>query len=276
MSGQPTSTSTPSQPRPVVPPVETAPLAVPQNGGPLASRPKLASALVQAVLDCQAVPHDARNQHHGYDYTSAEAILEAGRGALAKNGLCLVPVEQTVNGHEREGPDRFELVQTRLLLHVSGECVTCRSAWPIMPGPGRPLDKATAAADTLSLAYFLRDLLQMPRVEPGADVAARNDAPPAPARKEAPRRPPADNSPQKLLADLNAREPQLLADGVITAEGQLLAQVYEYGKAVGLPAEPGTWSETQVKGCRRHLRDWITRAEARAAAQNRAASPVAN
>lgn len=141
----------------------------------LAGKPRLATALVGAIRACSAVAHDAVNQHHKYRYTSAEAILREARVAMAANGLALIPLDQTVNGHEREGPDRYELVQQRLLVHESGESVVCRSAWPIMPDRGRPLDKATAAADTLSLAYFLRDLLQMPRVDPADDVAGRDD-----------------------------------------------------------------------------------------------------
>ena len=72
MSHQSSVSSPVSQPRPVVP-HEAAPLTVPQqNGGPPvslpalpAARPRLTAALVQAILDCAPVPHDARNQHHG-------------------------------------------------------------------------------------------------------------------------------------------------------------------------------------------------------------------
>ena len=42
--------------------------------------------------------------------------------------------------------------------------------WPIIPEKGRPWDKAHAGALTSSLAYFLRDLLLMPRVEEGTDM----------------------------------------------------------------------------------------------------------
>src|SRR5215475_4204108 len=77
----------------------------------MGNKPNLAAALAKAILDCGAVPHDARNEFHKYDYTSAEASLGAARSALAKNGIVLVPGEASVNGTERAGPDRFALVQ---------------------------------------------------------------------------------------------------------------------------------------------------------------------
>lgn len=140
-----------------------------------ASRPHLAGALVKAMIAAHGVEKDSKNSFHKYEYASSEALIEEARTALAANGLAVVPVEQSVNGWEREGENRFELVQTRMILHISGECIVCRSAWPIVPDRGRPLDKATAAADTLSLAYFLRDLLQLPRVDKQADVNTRDD-----------------------------------------------------------------------------------------------------
>lgn len=164
----------------LVPASKPTAMAAQLAAGNLGGKPNLAAALVQAIAACQVVPHDAENTYHRYRYTSAEAILTEARQALSSNGLAVIPVSQSVNGHEREGPDRYELVQQRLLLHTSGESVLCCSAWPIIPEKGRPLDKATAAADTISLAYFLRDLLQMPRVDQADDVSARDDRDKAP------------------------------------------------------------------------------------------------
>ncbi len=219
----------PAQPLATVPPASNGSMAQ-----QFAGKPNLASALVAATRACKPVPHDARNEHHKYDYTSSEAIIEEARAALAANGLCLIPVEQTVNGHEREGADRYELVQQRLLLHVSGESIVCRSAWPITPGAGRPLDKATAAADTLSLSYFLRDLLQMARVNPADEVSARDDsrhkpAPPAPAQ---PKKPAAAKPLPKNGAELANRI--AAKDGELSAAGRIMANdlmdaVFDWG-----------------------------------------------
>jgi hypothetical protein len=148
-------------------------------------RPGLAKALAKAVLACAPVEKAAENSYHKYKYASSEAIIDEGRKALASAGLVLLPVEASLVGSERDGPDRFELVRTLLLLHESGESLPLRVVWPVVPDKGRPLDKATAAADTLSLAYLLRDLLLMPRVDEADEVAARDDRQAqAPAKKE--------------------------------------------------------------------------------------------
>ena len=54
---------------------------------------------------------------------------------------------------------------------------------PIIPDKGRPMDKAVATARTYALGYMLRDLLLLPRVEPSADVDARDDRGHEPKRR---------------------------------------------------------------------------------------------
>ena len=159
-------------------------------------KPELAKALAKAIAGCHSVAKDARNEFHKYDYASADAIINEARKALAEAGLVVVPVEASVNGSEREGADRFELVRTFLLLHESGESVPMRVVWPICTERGRPLDKATGAADTLSLSYLLRDLLLMPRVDPADEVNARDDRP---RREPAKKGPPADGAELEAL-----------------------------------------------------------------------------
>lgn len=142
---------------------------------PAAPRGKLAGALAKAIASCHPVEKTDSNKFHGYKYASADTIIEEGRKALAGAELVLLPVEATLDGSEREGPDRFELRRTFLLVHSSGESAPLHVRWPVVPDKGRPLDKATAAADTLSLSYLLRDLLLMNRVAEGDDVAGRED-----------------------------------------------------------------------------------------------------
>ncbi len=194
----------------------------------LAGKRELATALVAAIRACESVPHDDEvsfGKVH-YKYTSSEAIFRESRKALAANGLAVIPIEQSVNGSERTGPDRFELISKRLLMHSSGESILCTSAWPIIPESGRPLDKATAAADTLSLAYFLRDLLQLPRVDPADEVARRNDTTrqqqPAPKKEKTAKPPPANGV--ELRDRVEARDANLAAKGRIR-EGDLIGHV---------------------------------------------------
>ena len=149
--------------------------AVIEKPAVLAPRGQLAAALIEARRQCRAVEKDSTNTFHKYKYASSEAIIEEAKAALDSSGIAVIPVELSVNGHTKEGEDRFELSRKFLLEHVSGEQRLCACNWPICPEKGRPLDKATAIADTLSLAYFLRDLLMMPRVDPSDDLAGRND-----------------------------------------------------------------------------------------------------
>ena len=58
---------------------------------------------------------------------------------------------------------------------ASGESQTDKADFPAQLKKGTPLDKAVAAALTTSLAYWLRDLLLIPRVDHEMDK--RNDEP---------------------------------------------------------------------------------------------------
>lgn len=190
-------------------------LAARPQGGALAllagGRAETAKALAHAISECHAVTKNAENSHHKYKYASADAIIEEGRKALAAAGLALVPIEASLNGSEREGPDRFELVRTFALLHTSGEITPLRVCWPVVPGNGRPLDKATAAADTSSLSYLLRDLLMMPRVDPSDDMNTRDDRP-QPAKPPKPKQSLPANG-EELQARLKAYEDKMVAAG---------------------------------------------------------------
>src|SRR5690606_9318101 len=104
----------------------------------------LAEALAKAQQKCRAVEKDEENTYHKYGYASAEAIIIESKQALADCGLALVPVEQTLDGYQKEGEGRFELVRKFLLMHSSGESLPIVSHWPVIPDRGRPLDKATA------------------------------------------------------------------------------------------------------------------------------------
>lgn len=155
----------------------------------------LAAALAAAQKKCQAVVQDKKNTFHGYRYASAEAIITEAREALSDTGLSLLPLRQSIDGG---GTDRYELQRTFLLLHTSGERMPLYVAWPVVPEKGRPLDKAAAIADTLSLSYLLRDLLLMPRIDEKDDANARDDRQAEPAQPREPE--PAPEQPTKPAA----------------------------------------------------------------------------
>ena len=130
--------------------------------------PNLDAAIVAAQARAVTVKKDATNDYQRYDYASAEAIIRAGVEALSAESVAVVPGLMEF----REGAI---LRREWLIVHASGETRSAIQDWPIVPGKGRPLDKAYAGALTSSFGYFLRDLLCMARVAPGDDDLHRQD-----------------------------------------------------------------------------------------------------
>lgn len=217
-------------------------------------RAETAKALVAAVNACHAVEKSDRNEFHKYNYASADTIIAEGRRALASAGLALIPVKSELNGFQREGPDRFELIRTFALIHSSGEVTPLQVCWPVTPEKGRPLDKAAAIADTLSLSYLLRDLLLMNRVDPSDDLNTHDDRPQQqPAKRQtAPEKkaPPADGA--ELLARLRKKEAQLVAEKRCEA-GDLVLYVQSQGVSLGHPPEIAQWGPEPIK----LASDWV-------------------
>jgi hypothetical protein len=137
--------------------------------GPLG---QLGASLAAARDRCKAAEKDAVNPHYKYRFASSESVITEAKVALFDSGISLLQAEQVLNGYEREGENRFELVRKFVVLHSSGEWFPITVVWPVVLERGRPLDKAVAIASTSSLAYLLRDLLMMPRVDPQDEEAA--------------------------------------------------------------------------------------------------------
>jgi hypothetical protein len=232
---------------------ERAALSAPSSQS---GRTQLCIALSNAQQAIGRVAHDSRTTGGAiYQYTSSEAIIEVAKQALGDNGLAILPLEETLNGHEREGPDRFELVCKFVLLHISGEAQPLLRHWPVCPQNGRPLDKATATASTLCLAYLLRDLLLIPRVNPEDEVAARQDAPSQAARPQKPAKKPAKKPDRpgrgmpvdgaELFQRLKDYDAKLSQEGLCDA-GELVRAIRDAGKALGYPEEIARWTGAQI------------------------------
>jgi hypothetical protein len=168
---------------------------------------QFALALIAAQQAVPSLPLDGYNAYHKYHYTRSETIIEAAKKALGECGLAFVPFEGTVDGHDKEGENRFEWNCKYVIRHVCGEDVLFVRHWPICIEKGRPLDKATASARTSCLAYFFCDLLLIPRRNPPeeAEAEARNDAPPQ--QKARPQKPAKKSPPPPPVngADLEKR-----------------------------------------------------------------------
>jgi hypothetical protein len=150
------------------------------------SVPHLAEALAAAIKDARAVGKDGVNKFHDYSYASAEGILTEARRVMGPHGISLVPVETNVS----ESHETLWHCRVWRLAHSSGEAISITTKWPVIPGKGRPLDKALAVADTSALRYLLRDILLIPACDATEEMNARDDREHAHSKRpEAPVRP---------------------------------------------------------------------------------------
>lgn len=217
---------------------------------------KLAGALSACRDKCKAAHKDAVNSFHKYEYASAEEILRVAGDALEGSGLSVLPVraELTVLG---AGATAVHALNRELLLvHASGEAVPLEVlGWPVIPDRGRPLDKAFASALTTSLAYLMRDLLQMPRVDPADDLGGREDRPqkpPAPKPEPVPAaakatKPAPPTTGAELLAKVRAADDELFAKGY-AGSGDLYRHVVTWGsgEVPPCPVNVEEWSPAEV------------------------------
>lgn len=144
----------------------------------------LYAALATARERCKPAEKSSKNEHHRYKYASAEAILETANEALHGTGLSVTPLSQTIA--RRECGD---VLVCTFRLACGGEVVDAVKEWPVVPGNGRPMDKAVASADTTALGYFLRDLLLMPRVDETDDMDHPSRDQQRPGKTPPPKRP---------------------------------------------------------------------------------------
>lgn len=119
------------------------------------------AALAKAREHVAGVVKRSRNDYAGYSYASSEHIMVAAREAMAGTGLAIVPRLSSI----MEVGGQLILQREFEITHEKGGTKLCNMSWPIVPGKQRPLDKATASAETQSYAYFLRTLFAMPRLD---------------------------------------------------------------------------------------------------------------
>ncbi len=168
----------------------------------------LADALARAAGRVVGEAHDARNQHHGYRYTSAEAVIAGARRALAAEGVTAHVTSWVVSwgwgGDVTPEAREWAAGIGRLVLTVArgGESIELTREWPVMVGKGRPADKGAAGAETQALAYALRGLLLIDRPEEEDTAVDRRDD----RSYEPPRRAEAER-PQARRAEQSAPAP---------------------------------------------------------------------
>jgi hypothetical protein len=194
-------------------PTVTPPVLAPE---PATTMAPLYKALVAAQRAASAVTKDAKNQHHGYKYASAEAVIEESRHALSEAGVGL-----TLLGWERHpilaGDHPHPRIEVRYrLFHESGVAIDLSASSYVIPGQGRPPDKAEAGALTTNLAYVLRTLLLLPREEEGTSPDTRDDREYSPNRQSRPA-PRAEQAPTQ-----RPNEASEVVDGDAALAGELV------------------------------------------------------
>ena len=128
--------------------------------------------LFEAQQHVVPVTKDARNDYQGFDYASAESVLQAARAALGAAGVSVARL-----GIDLEIKEGYWILCSTY--QVTGDPQYSEPfvrKFPLVPGKGRPLDKSLAVALTTDLAYTLRDLLLIPRLGVDESIDARNDA----------------------------------------------------------------------------------------------------
>jgi hypothetical protein len=178
----------------LAPPVEATPEA------PVPAK-SLSAALLEAQRLVGAVAKGSQNEYDKYAYTSSDTMIAACRDALHGAGLLFDregwEIDRTVEPHE--------LISLFVLEYpTTGERREYRVPWAIVGNPKRiyAVDKARAGALTTSIGYFLRDLLNVPRVDTN-EMDRREDH-----DMEAPAARPTDAS-RTLQADIAAASGRL-------------------------------------------------------------------
>lgn len=170
---------------------------------PAAVSREIAAALLTAQMAIVDVVKTNENDGDGYAYASAEAIIREARKALHGAGLFVMPLSwKTI---VRDGEKRLEVSWT-LQSKAGGWLAFPPLSMPIVAEKGRAADKAEAAALTYLQSQFLRELLQIPRVEKSIDVDARvdvGDGGRRRARKEAEDRAPLSTELNDLVVSLH-------------------------------------------------------------------------
>lgn len=148
------------------------------------SKKNIWSALFKAQCSIRAIEKASRNSMQNYDYTSGEDMIEHCGRALCDNGLALftvgaffVPAEMQVIADNQivTMRDAYCTVDYILVHAESGESIDFKFELPIVPGKGRPSDKAYCSSLTTNLAYFLRNLLMVKRGDETA-IDERDDS----------------------------------------------------------------------------------------------------
>jgi hypothetical protein len=139
----------------------------------------LHSKLLAAQVAVQAAEKSARNEHHSFNYATADSVSALAKEALNVAGLALVNTAWSIDPASLTIKGAFLLCDSE-----SEERLELTSELPYVPGKGRPEDKAALASLTEMRGYLAIGLLGIERIEP-LDVSGRDDTARDEPRREA-------------------------------------------------------------------------------------------
>ena len=141
-----------------------------RDGGYATTQPTaLLTKLLAAQADVRELPKDAENSYDGYRYTSADAIIAEGRRALNGAGLIVRRVRWEILKNDVVPGHLIVLSWFAVQDPDTGEDILDAIPYPFTPKRGAQWDKALSGALTTVFAYWLRDLLAIPRSDAEVD-----------------------------------------------------------------------------------------------------------
>jgi len=221
----------------------------------------VAAGLLRARRAVRAVEKDSKNEHHGYKYASAEDVMAEGLRACNEGGISFSCISWTVVQVERPRSIATEsgsietviesVPRLRCMFLVCAEdggCFTVTSDDAVLPGKGRPEDKAEFGMLTEAYAYALRGLLGMPRVDERISVSGRDDTGAEPARPGPRRAPPAARPLAPPAPANDAPPPAAPATGEVTYESNLVRRIRQARTPGEVQAALGACKEDLTAG----------------------------
>lgn len=128
---------------------------------------EVAAKLAQASAEIDSVPKRGENSYHGYQYATADDVIETAKEALSAVGVWVFPepMKQEWNTRQTNNGTRSQLTLEMRYTVVDGESGEQWATrwWSQAEDDG---DKAYYKAYSQSRKYFLRELLNIPTGEP--------------------------------------------------------------------------------------------------------------
>lgn len=146
----------------------------------------LAAKLLTAQIAVDVAVKSARNDHHRFNYATADSVVAVAKEALNASGLVLVNTKWEIRGEpiafsvgERDNQISGLTVAASFILldSESEEKMELSCELPYVPVKGRPVDKAALASLTEMRGYLALGLLGIERVDKD-DVSGRDDTSP--------------------------------------------------------------------------------------------------